>query len=154
MNGDLSSCEHRLSWEELEAVRRQDPEVLQEQKVKLASGLPKPPSDPQQLYCCDTWKNQVFIDPYGRLKFCMHSDKYSSDLRQVPLKTAFRSMLRSAARARMKTESKCRTCDLRSLCFFCPSSSLKETGNEETPSPYFCDLAKKTAQAMRRHAHR
>ena len=154
LNGDLSPCEHRLSWAELEAMRRQDPEVFQENEQKLKCGLPERPNDPTKLYCCNTWENQVFIDPCGRFKFCMHSDKYSSDLCQVPLKTAFRSMRQGAARARMKTDSKCRACELRGLCFFCPSLARIETGDEEAPVPYFCELAHETARAMRRHARR
>lgn len=46
------------------------------------------------------------------------------------------------------TDSKCNGCNLRELCLWCPGRALVETGDEEMPLEYYCELAKAIAEQM------
>lgn len=148
LGGDLTPCRCRLDFKEMAGIIRQDPDMLKEYRKDLACPAPQSPRGGDSLYWCDAWTQQFFISPSGRLRFCSISDDFSSDLRKVPFRKAFYGMAAKIRRAKFKTASKCRTCGLRPYCGYCPPRAFLETGNEESPIPYLCKLARDTARAM------
>jgi radical SAM protein with 4Fe4S-binding SPASM domain len=142
LNGDKTPCKYRLSFEELEQAKKQDADIWKEYKRDLHADLPELKRDKDFLYHCNSWMNQFFINPYGRLKFCEFSEKYSIDLKTTPFKQGFYRFPRQILNEKYKTISKCRDCSLRPLCYHCPARTYLETGNEEEPVPYYCQLAK------------
>lgn len=146
LNGDKSPCKYRLSFKEhLEAIR-EDPDIWEECQARLKSELSELPRDRDFLYHCNSWMNKFFIDPYGRLKFCQFSEKFSVDLQEVSFKEGFYKVFPQVLNERFRTESKCRDCALRSLCYVCPARAYLETGDEEAPVAFYCQLAKETAE--------
>jgi radical SAM protein with 4Fe4S-binding SPASM domain len=149
LSGDKSPCKYRLSFEEILGVVRQDKDMWQEYKDNLHFDLPEAGRRREFLYHCNTWMKQFSINPYGRLKFCELSDKFSVDLKNTSFKEGFYKIFPKVLKARFKTNSKCRECSLRPICYWCPARAYLETGNEEAPVPYYCELAKK----FRRQIH-
>ncbi len=91
---------------------------------------------------------QFLVNPYGKLKFCIFSDKFSVSLKTASFKEGFYKVFPQLLKEQFKTDSKCKDCSLRPFCCYCPARAYLETGDEETPVPYYCELAKKTAEQM------
>lgn len=149
-NGRERLTNPRLSFEELEEMRRQDQDIWAEYQRGLHHAFPDLKRDRSFLYQCDAWKKNFFIDPFGRLKFCTFSDKFSVDLRTTPFKKGFYEVFPQLLNVRFKTNSKCRDCSLRPICYHCPARAYIETGNEEAPVPYFCELARMAARLAKK----
>jgi radical SAM protein with 4Fe4S-binding SPASM domain len=145
LDGDTSVCSHRLDLDELRRVRRQDGDIEAEYCKYMADEFPSENRSRDALYRCNTWKEQVFINPSGRLKFCSLTDKFSFDALKEPLAAGVKRMHRSVWRQRFKTRSPCRTCGIRGFCSSCPAAAYLETGDEEKPVEYFCRMAHYTA---------
>lgn len=144
INGDREPLKFRLSFRELSELRREDPDIWEEyqQHLHASAGLER---RRDSLYNCNTWLTNFFINPYGRLKFCQFSDKFSVDLKGTSFKEGFYKVFPQTLKEKFKTNSKCRDCRLRPVCHNCPARAYLETGDEEAPVPYFCTLAKETA---------
>ena len=141
LNHDKTPCQYRLSFEELLEVKNQDQDIWKEYQRGLHSDFPHLERDKSFLYCCNAWFNQFFIDPYGRLKFCALTDKFSIDLKTTSFKYGFYKVFPQVLKERFKTNSKCQNCSLRVICYNCPARAYLETGDEEAPVEYFCQLA-------------
>ena len=148
LNQDKAPTNFRLSFEELEEIRKQDKDIWKEYQKGLHCDFPDLKRDRGFLYNCNAWNKGFFIDPFGRLKFCMMSDKFSVDLKTASFKEGFYEVFPRLLDERFKANSKCRDCSLRPVCYYCPARAHLETGNEEGPVPYYCELAEKTAKQM------
>ncbi|MFZ5800316.1 MAG: radical SAM protein [Candidatus Omnitrophota bacterium] len=148
LNGDKEPVNFRLSFKELLAVKRQDEDFWEEYQRGLHSDFPKLKRDRNFLYRCDAWMNHFVINPYGRLKFCIFSDKFSVDMKTVSFKEGFYRVFPRLLNERFKTNSQCKDCRLRPICYHCPARAFLETGDEEAPVPYYCELAEALAKEM------
>jgi len=151
LNGDISPCQCRLSFEEFLEAKKQDPDIWEEYEKGLHRKIQDITRDRNFLYHCNAWMTQFFINPYGRLKFCIISDKFSVDLKTTPFREGFFNVFPRILNQRFKTNSKCQYCDLRALCYHCPARAYLETGDEEAPMEYYCRLAeeiKKQREAL------
>lgn len=146
VDGDKTPCLYRLSFEELVELRKQDPDIWKEYQKGLHAGFPDFNRERSFIYRCDSWMQQFFINPYGRLKFCVFSDKFSIDLKTTAFKQGFYRWPAQILNQQFKTNSKCRDCALRPICYHCPARAYLETGDEEAPVPYYCQLAEETAK--------
>lgn len=149
LNGDKAPCRCRLSFDEILEVKKQDPDLWRDYEDYLSNKIPDFERDKEFLYHCDAWLTSFFIDPYGRLKFCQLSDKFSVDLRTTTFRDGFYDVFPGVLKAKFKTPSKCRDCDIRLVCRNCPPMAALETGSEEEPVEYYCDLAKRIARHKR-----
>ena len=148
LNRDKTPTNFRLSFEELLEVKEQDTDIWKEYERGLHSDLPDSKRDNSLLYRCNAWFNQFFIDPFGQLKFCAFSDKFSVDLKKTLFKEGFYKVFPQVLNERFKTDSQCQNCSLRAICYQCPARAFLETGDEEAPVPYYCELAKALAEQM------
>lgn len=149
LNGDRTPTNFRLSFEELLEAKRQDADIWEEYQKGLHSVFPDFTRDKDSLYMCNSWMNQFFINPFGKLKFCEFSDKFSIDLKTTPFKEGFYNWPSKILNEKFKTNSKCRDCSLRPVCYHCPAKAYLETADEESPVEYYCQLAEETAKDMR-----
>jgi len=141
LGGDLNPCGQRLEPEDLLKIFRQDPDFSREYDNCLCAEFPGLERPPEYLYHCSSWKRQFSVNPYGRLKFCLFSDKFSADLKTTSFKEGFYKIFPLLLKEKFKTSSKCKTCALRPICNWCPAKAYLETGSEEQPVPYYCRLA-------------
>lgn len=142
LNNDTSSCLHRLSFTELAELKKQDPDIWKEHEKEIRGEFPKFRRDKTFLYQCSAWMTNFFINPYGRLKFCSFTNKFSADLKKVSFKEGFYNVFPRLLNEKFKTDSKCKECELSAICYHCPARAFLETGDEEAPVPYYCELAK------------
>lgn len=149
LNGDKTPCRLRLNQKEINAVYKLDPDIKKDHQDYLAKDLPSVKIPRRALYYCNTFKEQFFVNPFGRLKFCGNTDKFSVDLRQVSFKQGFYEEFPKLTKVRFRTNSPCRTCRIREICHSCPAAAFLETGDEEKPVKYFCRIAHNTVKASR-----
>ena len=149
LNGDTAPCKLRISPEQRRAMIGQDADASREYACYLKEDMPEPHAPKTSLYRCNTWRNQLFINPQGRLKFCIFSDKFSCSSKTASLLASFRAMTKKVAQAKVRTDTPCLTCHLRDICCSCPALAQLEMGHEELPVPYFCVQAHETDDAMR-----
>ncbi len=148
-NRDKTPTNFRLSSSQILNVRRQDPDIRRQFKKCLSEDFPVLRRNNSFLYQCDSWLNNFFIDPYGRLKFCELSSKFSSDLKTTSFKEGFYKIFPRLLKERFRSDSKCKNCSLRPICYHCPARAYLETGDEEAPVSYYCDLAKSEEEARK-----
>lgn len=141
LNSDKSPCAYRISADQMSEIFRSDPEIMLEYREALscAPGLAR---DNKFLYQCSSWRNQFFINPFGRIKFCQFSNEFSLDLKHAQLKEYIEKLPEKILSEEFKTHSKCINCNLRPVCYYCPGRAYLETGSREGPVPYFCQLAR------------
>ncbi len=149
LDGNLSPTKHRLSFKALQELRKRDVDIWLEYQNSMHRGLPDFKTDRKLLYRCDAWMNSFFINPYGRLKFCQFSEKFNVDLRKQAFRKGFYEMFPKISGEQFRTDSKCRDCYLRAVCYYCPARAYIETGNEEAPVPYYCELAEERAKQIK-----
>jgi radical SAM protein with 4Fe4S-binding SPASM domain len=143
LNGDKTPCGYRLSYNELVELKKQDKDMWQEYEKGLHNtDLSEETRGADFLYRCDSWQQHFFINPYGRLKFCMFTNKFSIDLKTTPFKEGFYRIFPMVLQEKFKTSSKCKGCKLRTVCYHCPARAYLETGDEEAPISSYCELAK------------
>ncbi|MFH0798813.1 MAG: radical SAM protein [Pseudomonadota bacterium] len=152
LNGDLAPTKLRLTFEEIEDVRRQDKDMWKKYCEGAPSGKrarrPAKDKDREHLYHCEKWKTGFTIDPFGFLKMCPLTRRFGVDLKQVPFRQGFYEEFPKLLKEKFKTKSRCRSCRLRPLCGICPATSFLETGDEEAPAAYYCGMAEKAFRRM------
>jgi len=147
-NSDVTPCNYRLSIDELLEVRKQDMDIWEEYKNALHQDSPDFSRDKSFLYRCNAWMTLFFITPFGRLKFCPFYEKFSMDLKTNSFKQGFYEKIPQLLNEKFKTDSKCQDCALRPACPNCPARAFLETGDEEAPVKYYCELAKATMKLI------
>lgn len=149
LNRDLAPCKYRLSPEAVAKIASQDRDLRKEYQDFLCGEFPSLVRPRKFLYNCSAWKNQFFIDPYGKLKFCQLTDKFSVDLKKVSFKKGFYEVFPRLLTKKFKSDSKCKTCSGRLICNWCPAKAYLETGNEEKPVSYYCAQTEYTLKQNR-----
>jgi len=142
LNQDKTPTQQRLSFKEVLEVFKKDPDLWREYQEELHKDFPDFSRDGDYLYHCNAWMKQFFINPYGKLKFCSFYEKFSVDLKKTSFKKGFYENFPLLLKERFKTDSQCRTCPLRPLCYFCPARAYLEKNDEEAPIEYYCEFAK------------
>ena len=141
LDGDKTPCRHRLSVGEIVDLEESDPDMRAQREKEFEKHKPVS-REPGYKYRCNSWFHQSYIDPYGRLKFCYLTDSYSTDLRKRSFLEGFYERVPAILEERCTSDSACIQCDLREFCHHCPARAFLETGDEEAPVPYFCELAR------------
>jgi radical SAM protein with 4Fe4S-binding SPASM domain len=156
LNGDRTPCNYRLSFKEIKQLMKEDADMWQEYQKGLQDIITVSSRDNIFLYQCSSWIKQFFINPYGELKFCEFSNKFSGNLKKESFKDIFYRTYSAVTQEKFKTNSKCRDCRLRPFCPYCPAKAYLETGKEEAPVQYYCKLAgelhKEMQRARKKHA--
>jgi len=88
----------------------------------------------------------INIDPYGNTFLCNLIRKPAFNLLKLDVKYAQNKLLSLVRGRKFTTGSKCRGCQLREFCLWCPGRAYLEIGNMEAPVDYYCQLAKTIAQ--------
>ncbi|MFH0828331.1 MAG: radical SAM protein [Candidatus Omnitrophota bacterium] len=144
LNGDLAPCSYRLSPDDMAKIFRRDRDLFREYKEFLLCEFPKLERPREYLYHCSSWRNQFIINPCGKLKFCLFTEKFSVDLKKTSFEEGFYKVFPLLRKEKFKTQSKCQACSLRAICNWCPVKASLETGNAEAPVAYYCALAEHT----------
>jgi radical SAM protein with 4Fe4S-binding SPASM domain len=107
-----------------------------------------PPPNPEYLYQCGAGVGTFHVDPYGQLSACMMSRVPSYDLRQGTFHEGWYEFIPQVREQKRMRETPCQYCELISLCDQCPGYAQMETGDQETPVQYLCQIAHLRAQNL------
>ncbi|MBN1405165.1 MAG: radical SAM protein [Candidatus Omnitrophica bacterium] len=142
LNGDKKPLDYRLSADELLNLRKQDTDIWRQYEMTLSQEFLHYEKDKDFLYRCDAWMKNFTVNPYGVLKFCNFSYKFSTNLTRQPFKYGFYKVFPRLLNEKFKTNSRCINCRLKEACYHCPARAYLETGSEESPVRYYCQIAK------------
>jgi len=107
-----------------------------------------PPHAPEYLYQCGAGLTTFHIDPYGFLSACMMARLPRYDLRRGSFHEGWHDFLQEVRTQPGSRQTKCKTCDLISLCGQCPGWAQIEHGDQEAPVEYLCEIAHARAAAF------
>ncbi len=144
LDGSEYPCCFRLSPQEIMDIEYGDNNMRQE--WKRCSQSERQPSEPDKLFRCGGGINSFNINPYGELQFCHLLREPAVDLRRGTIREGLDSLFPQIRSARYESNSKCRDCSLWHFCSQCPGRAWLETGNQEAPVDYYCQLAHKRAE--------
>jgi len=138
INGDKTPCKYRISYEEMNNISKSNPEFYSSHKSNFCAGPLKLNRDKKFLYQCNSWMDSFYINPFGFLKFCEFSNKFTTDLKENDLRQAFIKNFNCISKQLFNKNFSCRDCKMRTHCGWCPSYAFLETGSEESPIKFFC----------------
>jgi radical SAM protein with 4Fe4S-binding SPASM domain len=140
LNGDRSPSQFRIPPEEVVKL-----DMADEKRMKAWQNLCDrslgPPHKPEYLYQCGAGKGMFHIDPYGKLSACIMSRHPSYDLRGGKFHEGWHAFMPTVRAQKWLRETPCKSCDLIFLCGQCPGIAQNETGNQEIPVEYLCQIA-------------
>ncbi len=97
-------------------------------------------SIPDTLYNCGTGCSTFHIDPYGNLQPCLMVNSLTYNILKGSFFKGWHNVIPGIKEKKASKDFKCRTCDKIHLCGFCPPFFKMETGAEETPSEFLCEI--------------
>ncbi|MBI4507171.1 MAG: radical SAM protein [Chloroflexi bacterium] len=140
IDGSKAPCALRLSPTEIVAVELADGKRGDEWVEFLATergAADERPGD--DLFLCGAGLTSFNVDPGGHLTMCLLHRKPGFDLRRGSFREGWDDFL-YRVRHRKRSQA-AHVCDGGHTCNSCPGWSQLETGDEETPVDYACEVA-------------
>jgi radical SAM protein with 4Fe4S-binding SPASM domain len=155
LNGDKTPCNLRISpWEVLgldgktnlpEENCRLSLNKKASRKVNLQKTVAETKNNQPYLFPCAVGGGDGFyLDPYGNAFLCNLLREPKFNLLKVDVGYALNRLLPWARERKFLSNSKCKDCSLKRLCYWCPGRTYLEKKNMEAPIEYYCKLAKLT----------
>lgn len=156
LNCDTHPCTLRLEPKEalriderygfFDEARSTPPEM----KIEIKDLIRKP--DNNKLLTCAAGGYAFWISPQGKMLICGNIRIIDYDLlkKGSSVKEGFYILYEKIHGLKFKTKSKCRSCEYKLICKWCPGRAVLETGSLETPIDYFCRLTEETITSQRR----
>lgn len=151
LEGDTFPCSLRISCEKVIEVNK----ILQAAGRNIDSSLgvnkcyqdKEPNKKKKYIFRCSAGSNDsIFINPYGEMFFCPCLRQLNIDILRNSIEAGLKRILPQMRKKPFKTNSKCKTCQIREFCFSCPGYAYLETGDLEAPIEWYCQLAHLTAK--------
>lgn len=104
----------------------------------------------ERVYPCGAGLTGFHIDPQGVMQPCLMTAGYGCDARRPGgFGDGWRRRMPILRQKRLGHGSRCRDCDARPVCGYCPPFFELETGSETKPPDYICDIGRLRLQAVR-----
>ena len=100
------------------------------------------------LYQCGAGLSLFYINAYGLLQPCLMSTRLTHDLLGKSFKDVWYSKNFTKFREHTKAPLKCRGCNLKILCGYCPGFFMLESENGHGSLDFLCDIAQKRKKAI------
>ncbi|RJP84277.1 MAG: radical SAM protein [Desulfobacteraceae bacterium] len=100
------------------------------------------------LYQCGAGRNMFHISPSGWVRPCLMVSGTSRNLLTEGFSKIWGSNDFKQFRDRGKAPVKCRECDKKAVCGYCPGFFQLESGQVEMSSEYLCDIGRERKQAI------
>jgi radical SAM protein with 4Fe4S-binding SPASM domain len=147
IDGSKEPCQLRITPEEVVELDLLDNRRSKEWKEFCQKYWGKVNAD--LLYNCGGGISSFNIDPYGRLSICEVSRTPNYDLRRGSFKQGWSEFLSNLRAQKVVRNTKCRHCELISLCGQCPGWAQLENGDPESPVEYLCQIAHLRAKVFK-----
>lgn len=146
LDGDASSCEYRLTPEEILSLEF-DPDSSEEEEESCAvktredlEMIQKTPV-PTNVYRCGCGKVHTHIDPYGQVGACTWSRRGRFDFSEKSIQEGMTALAHDLHSEDYAETSSCRSCAAHALCQKQPEMAQYEASGIQAPVPHFCDIA-------------
>lgn len=100
------------------------------------------------LYQCGAGLTMFHIDSTGKMSPCLMAFDVCQDLLNSTFKDAWYSKKFERFRENQQAPAKCRDCELKCLCGYCPGFFELETGSKSVHSEFLCEIGKERKQAI------
>ncbi len=128
----------RLTPEEAVALEFFDPEREAEyRRLGKSNGVYK--SD--TVYTCGGGVSAFAIDPTGKISICVIPHQEMYDWRKGTFQDAWDTFLLETRGKKKMRPTRCDACQIRPLCSTCPATAELETGDQESPVEFLCEIA-------------
>jgi radical SAM protein with 4Fe4S-binding SPASM domain len=140
----------RLSPQEVVELDLQDPKRIAEwgKFCEKFNGPVHAPEYLDELYSCGGGISSFAIDPYGMLKVCTLSYDDAYDLRKGSFRDGWEDFLLSVRKKKITRQTKCVSCEIKSMCGMCPANAQLENRDPEEPVDFMCQVAHLRAKAL------
>jgi radical SAM protein with 4Fe4S-binding SPASM domain len=140
----------RLTPDEVVALDLQDPKRTTEwmKFCEKFNGIALSPDRRNHLYQCGGGSNSFAIDPYGKMNLCLLSTDHAYDLRTGSFQVGWQESLAKVLRQKVTKQTKCFSCEIKSMCGMCPANAELENGDSEEPVDFMCQVAHLRAKAL------
>jgi radical SAM protein with 4Fe4S-binding SPASM domain len=145
IDGDQHPCDLRLSAEDLVKLEMADPRRRAAWVDRVREGLVEAR---EALYKCQAGDTAFGFDGFGQLFLCLNSRVPSYDLRAGSFCEGYHHFLQEVRNRIPPADFPCRNCKFIRLCRYCPGRFLLETGDEFTPSKWYCDVGRQVWDAL------
>jgi radical SAM protein with 4Fe4S-binding SPASM domain len=102
-----------------------------------------------QVFMCGAGINSFHLDSEGLISACSLTRHEGYDLRNGTFEEAWEDVMPKTIFRKTSTDSKCKTCDLVSICGRCPGWSYLETGDEEAKIDFHCQVGRLKSRVMK-----
>jgi radical SAM protein with 4Fe4S-binding SPASM domain len=107
------------------------------------------------LFHCGAGNGSFAVSYDGHFRLCssLWADGTTYDLRKGTLTEAWKNFvprIRALRSERKEFLETCRKCELMNLCLWCPAHAHLETGMLDGTTPYFCEVAHKRAENIKK----
>jgi len=143
LNAGLTPCSLRISPQE---VLNLDGRVKSDCLKELNGPNEIDKQNSYLFRCAIGGGDGINIDPYGNTFLCNLIRRPAFNLLKVGVEYAQNKLLPLVRKRKFATNSKCKSCNLRKFCYWCPGKAYLETNNMEAPIEYYCRLTKATVE--------
>jgi radical SAM protein with 4Fe4S-binding SPASM domain len=152
LNSDAYPCSLRLDPREAVKVNKkygyyeEDKNQRPREKLGIQDLIGKP--DSNKLVTCAAGGHAFWITVDGKMVICstLRMPDYDLLKKGSTVKEGFYLLNKKVHNLCFKTKSRCRSCEYRRICQWCPARAYLETGSMEKPVEYYCRLAEETAR--------
>ncbi|MBU0502967.1 MAG: radical SAM protein [Candidatus Omnitrophota bacterium] len=137
LNGDIAPCKLRITPEQVLGLYH-----FKKQSNDGCEGSSSRNIESRFYPCVISSADGIYVDPYGNMFLCDLLRKPKVNLLRADIKSGLNRLSSYMAKEEFKTDSKCRDCNLRPLCGWCPGKAYLETGGKEKPLDYYCRLTR------------
>ncbi len=139
LRGDRLPLSARLDPDRAVEVEFSSPEVIEAWRrfYRVRQGVEV---HSRRLYQCGAATRSFHIDPYGQLNPCVSVRHVGCDLLQEELGDGLEIIRGILAEKPAPPDYPCNDCPERSVCNACPAFSFLETGCEEKPAEFLCQV--------------
>jgi len=148
LDGDRSPYAYRVNPEEV--VRWDIEDDARKRAWKKYLDMYDTEYENDQIFTCGAGKSSFVIDPFGNLSPCMMVRSPAYNLRNGNFKKEWNESIPKVVATKYSAFNKCRTCSDYVFCDRCPGWSFLETGNNEAPLEYVCQIAKMRSHIFRK----
>jgi len=150
LNKDTYPCQLRLDPKDAVRINKkygyfEEADVRKpKERIKLKNLTGR--LDHNKVFSCVAGGHIFWISPDGKMSVCETFKKpyYNLLKKSGTVANGFHEIHRKVHAIKFKTKSRCRNCEYRLICKWCPARAYLETGSREKPIEYFCKLTDET----------
>lgn len=93
------------------------------------------------IFQCMGGEQSIYIDSNGYINMCVALVNKKYNINDVTIAEAIRKIRKFKSKLRFDNNSKCKLCNKKSICRYCPARFKLETGSYSKCPDWYCDVA-------------